>query len=194
MKRAWMPLYIGDYLGDTGHLSTAQHGAYLLLMMHYWTKGGLPTDDKQLSAITKLPLRIWMDTRDTIAMFFQEGWRHKRIDEELEKMAAVSAKRSAAGIKGGTQSAIGRMRLEGIAASKCQPIVNQMVRFAPRDEPSNCSDFAAAGIDHSHSPSLTTSSFSGATREKGLGKGRAEKIPIAASPALLANLQGKGSA
>ena len=59
MKRPWMPLYVGDYLGDTGHLTTAQHGAYLLLMMHYWRKGELPDDDRQLSKITKLPLRTW---------------------------------------------------------------------------------------------------------------------------------------
>lgn len=190
-KRAWMPLYIGDYLGDTGHLTTSQHGAYLLLMMHYWTKGGLPTDDRQLAAITKLPLRIWMDTRETLSMFFQDGWRHKRIDEELEKMATVSAKRSAAGTKGGTQSAIGRMRLEGIAASKSQPIANQMLARPSPPDPSNCSDFATAGIDHSHSPILNSSSFSESTREKGLSRGRAEKPPVTISPSLAANIARK---
>ena len=86
MNRPWMPLYVGDYLGDTGHLTTAQHGAYLLLMMHYWRKGELPDDDRQLSKITKLPLRTWCEYRPTLQDFFYEGWKHKRIDAELSRM------------------------------------------------------------------------------------------------------------
>jgi uncharacterized protein YdaU (DUF1376 family) len=105
MKRdLWMPLNVGDYLADTGHLSTTQHGAYLLLLMHYWRKRELPIEDKQLAAIAKLPLRIWLDMRETIQAFFFEGWRHKRVEAEIAKRIEVSEKRAAAGAKGGART------------------------------------------------------------------------------------------
>jgi uncharacterized protein YdaU (DUF1376 family) len=92
MNRPWMPLYVGDYLGDTGHLTTAQHGAYLLLMMHYWRKCELPDDDRQLCKIAKLPLKTWCEYRATLQDFFYEGWKHKRINAELARMMRVSEK------------------------------------------------------------------------------------------------------
>jgi uncharacterized protein YdaU (DUF1376 family) len=158
-KRAWMPLYVGDYLGDTGHLSTTQHGAYLLLMMHYWRKGELPDDDKQLASITKLPLRIWADNRETLQSFFYDGWKHKRIEAELGRMETVSARRAEAGYKGGIRSAMSRMKLEDTASrpSNSRAIAKQLVDATPKQvlkqTGSNCSNFAEAGLDHSHSPS-----------------------------------------
>jgi uncharacterized protein YdaU (DUF1376 family) len=110
-----MPLYVGDYLGDTGHLTTAQHGAYLLLMMHYWRQGYLPEEDKQLAAITKLSLRSWHESQATIQAFFYDGWKHKRIDQELLKMERATDKRAAAGQKGGLRAAMNRMLLEDTA-------------------------------------------------------------------------------
>jgi uncharacterized protein YdaU (DUF1376 family) len=92
----WIPIYIGDYLADTGRLTTEQHGAYLLLIFDYWRSGPPPDDDAQLAKITGLTLRDWRKNRPVLARFFQimEGvWRHKRVEAELEGWA--KRKRSA---------------------------------------------------------------------------------------------------
>lgn len=96
----WMPLYVGDYRRDTAHLSAAQHGAYLLLIMHYWQQGGLPDDDDQLSRIASMSLAEWKKNRPVIRAFFNNGWRHGRIDDELKNAVELYEKRSAAGKNG----------------------------------------------------------------------------------------------
>lgn len=192
MKRAWMPLYVGDYLGDTGHLSTSQHGAYLLLMMHYWRKGELPDDDKQLAAITKLPLRIWMDSKETLQAFFYEGWKHKRIDTELARMEKISVRRSEAGYKGGIRSAMGRMRLEDAAThpSNRQSIGKQLLGSDAPGITSNCSDFARAELDHSHSHKNITSTSSEDTGKRP-SNGVNGRPPLAISSELAAQVARK---
>lgn len=142
MNRPWMPLYVGDYLGDTGHLTTTQHGAYLLLIMHYWRKGELPDDDRQLAKITKLPIKIWIDYRPIIQDFFHSGWKHKRLDKELQRMMTVSAKRSVAGQTGGISSALSRMKLEAKSLSNhaSSQAIAQQLPSKPQ-----------ANVDHSHS-------------------------------------------
>jgi len=104
-----MPFYIGDYLRDTGHLTLEQHGAYVLLIMHYWTHGGLPDDPVTLKRLLGLQGQggenRWRSICLAIAPFFQQpGWKHKRIDAELKKQEEVSTKRKIAGAKGGLSS------------------------------------------------------------------------------------------
>lgn len=100
----WMPLYIGDYLQDTTRLSTEQHGAYLLLIMDYWTNGPLPDDDTSLAQVTRLQLTAWKKHRPALSRLFliADGeWRHKRVEEEYAKAVAFNEKQKANGAKGG---------------------------------------------------------------------------------------------
>ena len=95
-NRPWMPLDIADYLADTGHLSTLEHGAYMLMIMEYWKQGGLPDDERKLAKITRLTADQWADCRDTLADLFMPGWKHKRVEEELAKAAEIIEKRRGA--------------------------------------------------------------------------------------------------
>lgn len=85
----WMRFNIGDYLADTMDLSTYQHGIYILLIMHYFRRGGLPApDDKAaLARIAKTPMRQWLSQSDPVMQLFQviDGrFKHKRIDAEIQ--------------------------------------------------------------------------------------------------------------
>lgn len=93
---AWMPLWIGAYLADTMHLTTVQHGAYLLLLMAYWRdRAPLPDDDDHLRTITKTERAEWKRMRPVLAKFFRvEGgvWWHKRVEKEIEHANGRSEK------------------------------------------------------------------------------------------------------
>lgn len=98
MKLRWMPLDVADYRADTAHLSALEHGVYLLLIMHYWQTGSLPDDDAQLARITCTGRRSWATARPVVEKFFLPGWKHKRIEQEIEKAKEVSKKRRGAAL------------------------------------------------------------------------------------------------
>lgn len=95
-NRAWMPLHIADYLADTGHLTATEHGAYMLLIMHYWQNGHLPENEKLIARVARMTADQWEESRDVLAMLFGPGWTHKRIDAELSKADEIIEKRRAA--------------------------------------------------------------------------------------------------
>lgn len=83
-----LPLWTDAYLGDTNHLTTIEHGAYLLLLMTAWRSkdGMLPNDDKLLSRYAKLTLGQWKRIKPILEPFFtisSDGWRQGRLTDEL---------------------------------------------------------------------------------------------------------------
>jgi uncharacterized protein YdaU (DUF1376 family) len=97
----YIPLFVADYLADTSHLSTTEHGAYLLLIMNYWQRGSaLPAGDGQLCRIARLTAKEWAAVKPSIAPFFEDvdgEWRHGRIEAELAKVRSKSETRAKAG-------------------------------------------------------------------------------------------------
>ena len=104
-----MPLYIADYMADTAHLSTVEHGAYLLLIMTYWQRGeALPDDDKKLARIAGLQGRNWRRVRAEIEPFFEvrdNKWVSQKVEKLLLRLRSQSKANSLNGKKGGQATA-----------------------------------------------------------------------------------------
>lgn len=98
--KPWMPFYPADFIGDTQHLTAAEIGAYIRLIAHYWSRDGLPSDERRLAHIAGVTEAEWAEIRDTLAEFFDEGWRHRRIEREMAKAAAKYEQRVIASRKG----------------------------------------------------------------------------------------------
>lgn len=101
MSRPWMPLYVVDYILDTKHLTTEQHGAYLLLLMVAWRRrdGALPNDALWLrSNLPPMHGRTYNALVPPILEEFfvleENQWVSKRLRKELEKAAKFSRKQS----------------------------------------------------------------------------------------------------
>lgn len=104
MQNPWFPLYVADYLAKTSHLSQAQHGAYMLLMIHYYaTLKPIPSDAGVLQRVCRAFADEEMACVRTVldSFFTLDGncYRHERIDEEIAKRLDISTKRQKAAAK-----------------------------------------------------------------------------------------------
>ena len=121
-KRPWYPRNTGHYARDTKHLTLEQHGAYNLLMDHYWDhgEGCLPSDERKLLQILS---RVWgvtpQKTRKTwqvLTHFFVkkvDHFSHKRLDDEIQQADELIEKKRKAGQAGGQASAKARGQASG---------------------------------------------------------------------------------
>ena len=103
----YMQLYTSDYLADTAHLTTEEHGAYLLLLMNYWQRGKpLDNTDGRLAHVARLSAERWKAVEPILAEFFMiDGttWVQARIERDLDKIRDKSSKLAANGSIGGSK-------------------------------------------------------------------------------------------
>ena len=105
----YMQLYVADYLSDTAHLTTLEHGAYMLLLMNYWQRGKpLKNSNERLASVARMSNECWATVQHTLSEFFNitdELWIHNRIERDLEAVNSKSSKASLAGKASGIKRA-----------------------------------------------------------------------------------------
>lgn len=140
----WMAFNPADYVANTLHLTTRQHGGYILLICAAWAgRGYLPGTDAGLASIAKLSPREWREDGDALkAMLTRQGdaWMHERVAFEWQDaQSLIDAKQ-----KGGREGA--RRRWAGRASRKAngtpigQPKDSQSQNDAPQPSPLPCSE------------------------------------------------------
>ena len=99
----WMKFWLTNYIGDASHLTLAEHGAYLLLLIAAWDSPGcsLPADDAWIKRRLRLTSRQYeRDVCPVIEEFWtkesgriyqkrqRKEWESAQIKSEQAKNAA----------------------------------------------------------------------------------------------------------
>ena len=125
----WLPLYVGDYLADTSHLSNGEHGSYLLLLMHEWRTGPLPDDEALLMRVAKMSPDAWSNAWPMLSRFFQRTSDGYLIQSRLEMERDKSLKRKEGAAEKATKAAQARWSKD--ASSNASSIPGAMLELCP---------------------------------------------------------------
>jgi uncharacterized protein YdaU (DUF1376 family) len=82
----WFRLIIGDHFRRVSGLTRLQRGALNDLIVNYFSKGSLPTDERILARMCEMSRKEWFENRDAIkeAGQFMDDWRADWIEAELK--------------------------------------------------------------------------------------------------------------
>jgi uncharacterized protein YdaU (DUF1376 family) len=167
----WMKLYIGDELANTSHMTPAEFGSYMLLKMHYWRFGSLPSDDSRLAMIAKVRIEQWYEIRPSIEILFEDGWQNPKLEEQRSEAEERHKKLSEAGKKGG------RPRKE--EKRGCKPGFSSQKAWPKQSEPESEPD-PYSGIDPDQEPD--SRAYEGGRKDTDTRESMFTPFPIPGSP------------
>lgn len=153
----FMQLYVADYLGDTQHLTTEQHGAYLLLMMAMWrNQGRLQNDPAKLARIARVNLRRWHFLSGEVMEFFDvdgDFITQKRLVREYQKALSISEKRSSSGRLGGMAKSLKNNEADVANAKQMQKHSQISEPYIKKEELNSSSKKTGSRLTAAWSPS-----------------------------------------
>ena len=119
MKHQWMPLFWGDLLANTMHLSAQEFGAYMLLIGHAWEHDAtVPyVEARQIARVIPPHWpRVWAVLEPFFEVEKSSNYLptlllHRRVLIELSKAREISNKRKGAGMAGAMKRWHGTMAI-----------------------------------------------------------------------------------
>lgn len=174
-----LPLWTDAYLGDTTHLTTIEHGAFLLLLFTAWRTStyDLPDDDYLLARYCRMTARQWLRIKPTIMAYWKlkDGrWSNGRLLDERDAVRRKVAQRSDAG----KASALKRLHRNSTDVQR-NPDEIPTSKATPISKVSKKKDIAAVAVLPDWIPNQSWEAF----KEMRVGlrfplKGRAEGMAI----------------
>lgn len=137
-----MPIYIGDYLKDTMHLTIEQHGSYFLILLDMWNHNGkIPDEMGYLSRVTRTtPEHFEKNIYHQIWGYFYQTEHgllgHSRIDSELKKSKDRRLIAQQNGKKGGRPKTQPQTQKEPTGKPIANPTLNPEKSSSPSPSPS----------------------------------------------------------
>jgi uncharacterized protein YdaU (DUF1376 family) len=141
----WYPRFYKDYQLDTSHLSMLEHGAYTLLLDHYYLTGkplmaNITAVARQMRCM--MPEEIEA-VKSVLEQFFDlqdDGWHNRRADEELMRRAhLIDTRRRAASHGGKMATAKSERMVEHMLKQMPEQMVEQMLEHEPEQMQSTLS-------------------------------------------------------
>lgn len=135
VNRPWFPFHTSQIASATRHLTDAQFGAFVRLLMHQWERGSIPNDPCMMARIAVAHPPTWKRTWVTLAPLFTlaEGGLAYTFDplvNEYTKSVEISNKRKEAG--GANARANAHTRARGLNTSQ-----SEVSKKEPSPTPSN---------------------------------------------------------
>jgi uncharacterized protein YdaU (DUF1376 family) len=105
-----LPIFTDAFISDTAHLTAAQTGAYLMLLMCAWrTKDcRLPYNDDQLCRFARMDKRTWRANKDVILSFWEKTDDGHIIQKRLIDERKFADDRRDRAVQAGNASALKR--------------------------------------------------------------------------------------
>ena len=120
--KAWMPLYVSDFLVATLGWDAGAVGHYIRLLLVQWDRGALPADTSVWESLTA-GVNEYLDVLEEKFPIGRDGQRRNvRLEEEREKAQEVYMKRVNAGLKGAEKRWGGEPNLGNVESSSANSL------------------------------------------------------------------------